>query len=105
MICKKLRSLLPLGAGVLWLGLVSGAQAYSGEVLYVCGLNPYGDNYLSLRTCGSSSCPEIARLGPSTPVMTFEPYGRWRQVALKAHRNDHNFSGRTGWVYGKYLCR
>ncbi len=93
------------GAGLMWMGLATGAQAYSGEELYVCGLNPYGDNFLSLRTCGSSNCPEIARLGPGTPVQTFEPYGRWRQVALKAHRNDANFSGRTGWVFGKYLCR
>ena len=93
------------GAGLVWLGLTVGAAAYSGEVLRVCGLDPYGDNFLSLRTCGSSRCQEIARLGPGTPVLTFEPYGRWRQVATQRYRGDRNFSGPTGWVFGKYLCR
>ncbi|PLX35608.1 MAG: hypothetical protein C0605_09235 [Hyphomicrobiales bacterium] len=96
---------VPLAAALLWLGLTAGAQAYSGEVLRVCGLDPYGDNFLSLRSCGSSRCREIGRLGPGTQVLTLEPYGRWREVLLQAYRGDNNFSGGRGWVFGKYLCR
>lgn len=94
-----------LAAAAIWLGLASSAAAYSGEVLRVCGLNPYGDNFLSLRTCGASRCREITRLGPGTQVMTLEPYGRWREVLLQAYAGDGNFSGGRGWVFGKYLCR
>jgi hypothetical protein len=34
----------------------------------ITGLNPNGDNYLSVRACPSTECPEIGRLGPSCAV-------------------------------------
>ncbi len=86
---------------------ISPALAYSGEDFVVCRLNPAGDNYLSLRTCGSTRCQEIRRLGPGTYLISLEPYAvkRWREVIVKRHANDDSYSGPSGWVYTKYICR
>jgi len=88
-------------------GAAAPAQAYSGEDFFVCHLNPYGDNFLSLRTCGSSRCREIMRLGPGTSLSTLEPYTvkGWRQVIVRRAPNDESYSGPSGWVYSKYICR
>ena len=87
-------------------GAAAPAQAYSGEVFVVCHLNPYGDNFLSLRSCGSSRCREIMRLGPGTVLDTMEPYTvrGWRQVIVRLSPNDDSYSGPKGWVYSKYIC-
>ena len=83
------------------------AQAYDGEIFVVCGLNPYGDNYLSLRTCGSTRCREIMRLDPDTPLRTWEPYGDrgWRQVDVLPYIDAPYGNYPSGWVYQKYICR
>ncbi|SNY91775.1 hypothetical protein SAMN04515647_2017 [Cohaesibacter sp. ES.047] len=86
---------------------VSRALAYSGELYRVCGLNPYGDNYLSLRTCGSTRCREIARLGPGTPLRSFEPVGMhgWREVEVLPSLDAPYVGGyQIGWVFEKYIC-
>ncbi|SFN91031.1 hypothetical protein SAMN04488056_102372 [Cohaesibacter marisflavi] len=87
--------------------LATPAQSYDGELFVVCGLNPYGDNFLSLRTCGSTRCTEIMRLGPDTPLRTWEPYGErgWRQVDVLPYL-DAPHSGRypAGWVFERYIC-
>ncbi len=83
------------------------AFAYSGEDFVVCRLNPAGDNYLSLRTCGSARCQEIRRLGPGTFLISLEPYAvkRWREVIVKRHAQDESYTGPSGWVYSKYICK
>ena len=83
------------------------ALSYSGEDFVVCRLNPNGDNYLSLRTCGSTKCREIRRLGPGTFLISLEPYAvrRWREVIVKRHAQDESYSGPKGWVYSKYICQ
>ncbi len=88
-------------------GAAAPVLAYSGEDYVVCRLNPAGDNYLSLRTCGSSKCREIMRLGPGTFLSTMEPYTvrGWRQVIVKRNAQDESYSGPDGWVYSKYICR
>ena len=80
--------------------------AYSGEDYYVCKLNPNGDNYLSLRTCGSTKCKEILRLGPDMMMTSFEPYGTngWREVVLKGYAQDDTDAGTVGWVFERYIC-
>lgn len=91
----------------LWIGASAPALAYSGEDFVVCRLNPAGDNYLSLRTCGSSRCKEIRRLGTGTFLVTLEPNavnGR-RDVIVKRHAQDNSYSGPSGWVYSKYICK
>lgn len=82
------------------------AQAYDGEQYVVCNLNPDGDNFLALRTCGASSCDMTMKLGPGTFVITMEPYSDngWRQVIIQRTIQDWSYSGPSGWVYDKYIC-
>ena len=101
---KRLSSFLI--SALLALGTSNAALAYSGEYFVTCNLDPYGDNFLSLRTCGSSRCPEIARLGPDTFMISTDPYGErgWRQVIVLNSLQDQSYSGPRGWVYSKYIC-
>ena len=89
-------------------GLMSSpALSYDGELFVVCGLNPYGDNFLSLRSCGSTRCQEILRLGPDTPLRTWEPFSDrgWRQVDVLPYLEaPHGGDYPTGWVFEKYIC-
>ena len=78
-------------------------KAYDGEFFRVCRLNPYGDNYLSLRRCPSTRCREIFRMGPGTRVMSINPdpvRGWWEIEILPRQRG----AGLVGWAFGKYLC-
>ncbi len=90
----------------LTLGSTLPSSAYSGEEYVVCYLNPAGDNYLSLRSCGATKCYEIMRLGPGTYLSSMEPYAEkgWREVIVKKNANDESYSGPKGWVYSKYIC-
>jgi hypothetical protein len=87
-----------LAAPVLW--------AYSGENYVVCNLNPNGDNFLALRTCGSSKCRMTHKLPPNTFLLSMEPYAenRWREVIILNGLQDDSYSGPSGWVYDKYIC-
>ncbi len=83
------------------------ASAYSGEHFVTCNLDPAGDNFLALRSCGSSSCPMKHKLGPDTFMLTYEPYSEngWREVVVLRGLQDQSVSGVSGWVYDKYICR
>jgi hypothetical protein len=93
----------------LALALMSAAplSAYSGEIYTVCKLDPNRDNFLALRSCGSSKCHLIQKLGPGTFLHTLEPHsdGRWREVIVKRHLQDESYSGPKGWVYDRYICK
>lgn len=91
---------------VLFLNGISPSFAYSGEVYVVCKLNPSGDNYLSLRECGSSKCKEITRLHPGTFVETWNPERTsWRQVSvMRSIQDEHPVDTHSGYVYSKYIC-
>lgn len=93
-----------LAAGLAIAGVA--ANAYSGEVYRVCGLDPYGDNFLAFRSCGSTKCRMKRKLDPGKYVMSLEPYEEngWRAVILMRNRHDESYEGPTGWVYGRYLC-
>ena len=82
------------------------AYGYSGEDFYVCRLNPAGDNYLSLRTCGSTKCREILRMGPDMMLTSMEPYSEngWREVIVRGYAQDDTHAGMVGWVFEKYIC-
>ena len=73
----------------------------------VCNLDPNGDNFLAMRSCGSTKCGIIKKLGPDTFVMSMEPYSEkgWREVLVKRNLQDNSYSGVAGWVYDKYICR
>ncbi len=78
--------------------------AYDGEYFRVCRLNPYGDNYLSLRTCPSTRCREIFRMGPGTEVISInpDPVRGWWEIEIQPGQPGE---GLVGWAYGRYLCR
>ncbi len=67
----------------------------SGQPGYVAGLDPSGDNFLSLRTGPGTGNREIARMLPNTPLSVVNRRGNWIQVALE--------NGMSGWAYGKYI--
>lgn len=62
---------------------------------YVGGLDPNGDNYLSLRSGPGSKHDEIRRMGPDTVVTIIERRGGWRRVQLE--------DGTEGWAFGTYI--
>jgi hypothetical protein len=47
------------------------------------------------------------RLGPATFMTTLEPVGTkgWREVIVMRDSQDDSYSGPSGWVYEKYICR
>jgi len=102
---RKLISTAIIGAMSL-IGASSAVMAYDGDYFRVCRLNPQGDNFLALRTCGASKCQKLSELPPNTYLITTEPYAvnRWREVIVLDSLHDREFSGETGWVYNKYIC-
>ncbi|MCI2400588.1 hypothetical protein [Aliiroseovarius subalbicans] len=86
--------------------LAGTASAYDGEQYVVCNLNPNGDNFLALRTCGATKCDMKMKLGPGTFVITMEPYSEngWRPVIVQNGIQDWSYAGPSGWVYDKYIC-
>ena len=71
------------------------AAALPARADYVTGLNPAGDNYLSLRDGPGAGYREIVRMGPDTIVTVLERRGDWRRVRLE--------DGTTGWASGRYI--
>ncbi len=86
--------------------IATGASAYSGENFVTCNLDPNGDNFLALRSCGSSKCQMTKKLGPDTFLLTMEPNSvkGWREVIVIKGLQDQSYSGPDGWVYDKYIC-
>jgi uncharacterized protein YraI len=76
--------------------LALGATAISADAAFVCHLNPYGDNFLSLRTGPGSGFAEIQRLGPHTGLSILGGEGPWLRV-----QTEH---GSVGWVFSDYVC-
>jgi len=89
-------SVFAIAAIVIWAASIVPTLAGDDAVGQVCGLNPQGDNYLSFRTCGNSSCREMLRLGPGTIVYLLDRRGGWYEVQLSG--------GQIGWVFGRYIC-
>lgn len=85
---------LPSMALALLLALLL-AAVLPARADYVTGLNPQGDNYLSLRNGPGGGFGEILRMGPDTVVTVLERRGDWRRVRLE--------DGTTGWAFGRYI--
>lgn len=76
------------------------AQVQQERFSYPVGLDPYGDNFLALRSLPSGSeGVRIARLGPDTLFTEIGRQGGWVNILLP--------SGQTGWVSARYVgcCR
>ena len=99
---RALLTLLAMGTALVAMASVP-ARAWDGEWFRVCRLNPYGDNYLSLRTCPSTRCREIFRMGPGTRLEALGPDNvrGWRRVEIEPGQRG---AGLRGWAYGRYLC-
>lgn len=84
----------------------------------VTGLNPRGDNFLSLRSQPSSKARELMRLRPEQQVWVCEEVaGGWTGVLVApgdgsldcgvgtpiARRQAYSGPCRSGWVAGKFL--
>jgi uncharacterized protein YraI len=61
----------------------------------VSGLNPKGDNFLSLRSGPGSNYQELARMQPGTGVTATGVSGDWYEVSLS--------NGMRGWAFGKFI--
>jgi SH3-like domain-containing protein len=69
----------------------------TGVPVYVSGLDPNGDNYLSFRTGpGGRPYAELDRLGPNTPAWVIGESGKWWKIRLR--------DGRVGWAHSAYLA-
>jgi hypothetical protein len=85
----------------------------------VAGLDPEGDNYVSLRSRPAASAPELARLGPGQMVWACDtsPDGKWVGVVFGPpgrdldcgvgtpieRRQPYGGSCASGWISGRYL--
>ncbi len=103
---KQILAAIALTTTLTALCWASSANAYSGEYFVTCNLNPQGDNFLALRSCGSSKCRMMRKLGPGTFMVSLEPYAvkGWREVIVLRSLQDQSYSGPRGWVYSKYIC-
>ncbi len=80
-------------AALIAVGLSASATPAAAE--YVCGLNPYGDNFLSLRSGPGTGYPEITRLGPGAGLAVVRGSGGWLYVRTRYG---------AGWVAARYVC-
>ena len=78
------------------IALALGASIGTADAAFTCRLNPYGDNFLSLRTGPGTGFPEIDRMGPNTRLVVLDSRGAWRYV-----RTSY---GLVGWAHGGYIC-
>ena len=82
------------------LGLPAVAQVQPEAFSYPVGLDPYGDNFLALRSLPSGTDGvRLARLGPETLFVELGRQGGWTNIRLP--------SGQTGWVSSRFVgcCR
>lgn len=97
------------GVATLVAVLMAGAAwAYSGEIYTTCRLDPNGDNWLALKSAPDIGSQRIAKLGPGTFLLTWnpEPVGNWRQVTVIENPDDPYETGTiSGWVHTGYICQ
>ncbi|WP_114011426.1 SH3 domain-containing protein [Cohaesibacter intestini] len=62
---------------------------------YVGGLNPYGDNFLTLRQYPSSKSRPLARMAPNTILDVLDADGVWYYVRTQG--------GLEGWAHSKWI--
>lgn len=81
-------------------GSSASAQVQPEPFSYPVGLDPYGDNFLALRSLPSGTeGVRIAKLGPDTLFTEVGRRGGWVNIRLP--------SGQSGWVSARYVgcCR
>jgi len=86
------RRIITAAMAVMMLSIAGGWPVHAE---YVGGLNPRGDNFLSLRSGPGTGYRELLRMGPDTIVTVIESRGSWLLIELE--------DGSEGWAYGKYI--
>lgn len=84
----------------------------------VTGLDPQGDNFLSVRAGPGTRHARIDRLGPDRPLWLCDRKGNWigvvyatepdqdcRVSAPQATRAPYDGPCKSGWVYEKYVTQ
>ena len=86
-------------SGMMLAMLAVGAGTAPAKAAEVCGLDPNGDYYLSVREGPGSRYPELTRLGQRTYVDIIDSNddGSWYVVEADGEP--------TGWVYAGYICQ
>ncbi|MEA2028469.1 MAG: SH3 domain-containing protein [Campylobacterota bacterium] len=88
------------------LGLTSSIEARC-HTAYVTGLDPYGDNFLAVRTGPSTRYRQIDSLYSGDRVYVCDYDRRWRLVyyGSRCYLERGRAVGRcdSGWVYGRYI--
>jgi len=86
---------------------ISSAREGSCHTAYVVGLDPYGDNFLAVRTGPSTRFRQIDSLYNGNRVFVCDYRGRWRLVEYgqRCYLDYGRPVGqcRSGWVHGGYL--
>ena len=102
----------PASARDVMVGGEAGLDACAGSG-FVTGLNPAGDNYLSVRAAPARDARELDRLGPRTQVWLCDEAGSWLGVVYGdedcgvsspiARRQPYGGPCRSGWVFERYI--
>lgn len=79
----------------------------------IVGLDPNGDNFLSVRSGPGSKYDELDRLHTGDLVYLCDEHGAWQGVVYPAEGcgvttsvpNQQPYTGpcRSGWIFGKYV--
>lgn len=96
----RVSAIFPASSQVAALRLSSddGGKAVSrqpGTLARVVGLDPSGDNYLSVRTGPGSQFAEVDRLSPNELVSIMGRSGKWFKIVTE--------SNSTGWAFERYI--
>ncbi len=82
-------------APVLALTVLPWLMPVAASAAYVCGTDPKGDYFLSLRAGPGSGYRELARLVEGTEMMIIRREGAWFYVSA---------GNQVGYVYSGYVC-
>jgi uncharacterized protein YraI len=94
---------------VLWMGVMGTVASAACQPHVVTGLNPYGDNYLAVRSGPGSRYYMQDTLHNGERVFVCSYSGAWRKI-FYGHGCYLNAAGRpsgycrSGWAYGRYLA-
>jgi hypothetical protein len=75
-------------------------SAATGDIYYLVGLVPTGDNWLALRTSPDTSTEIVAKMGPTTLLRVISRSGDWNHVEIL----NTTLRNSRGWASRKYMA-
>ena len=97
-----------LKRAIFWFMIMGGVASYACQPHRVMGLNPYGDNFLAVRSGPGTSYYAKDTLHNGERVFVCAYSGAWRRI-FYGHGCYLDATGRpsgycrSGWAYGRYL--